>query len=347
MPPSDSYVVGIVNHQSYEDLARCILSLERQSIPPLWITVADHEPDAARARPIQARFPKVRWLCGPNSGFGAGANLIFAKARADERVPTAALILNPDIELAPQFAEQILAEMRHRPEVAIASGKLLRPGGTHFDSAGIVLPRHRRPRDRGSRRIDRGQYDRIERVFAVCGAAMMIRRTALDALAVDGEVFDESFFLYREDTDLCWRAGILGFTVLYVPTARAIHGRRWRRESHRSRLSVPVSVRRHSVKNHYLQLLKNERIASLVYHLPFILGFELLCLSYSLVIDRRVLSGYLAAWRLRHAAFAKRSAIFARAADRSRVVSSVQGRQAVGGGALRQQGDRVGWLRDA
>ncbi len=307
-----TYVAGIVNHRSYEDLVGCITSLENQVLPPQWIAVVDGEPEEEKAAEIRRRFPRVRWLSGPNRGFGAGANRVLNALRDEATLPAAALILNPDVELEPHFAERILAEMEARPRVAIASGKLLRPGGTHIDSAGIVLPRYRRPHDRGSLQQDRGQFDRVEPVFGVCGAAIMIRRTALPALSVHGEVFDESFFVYREDTDLCWRANLLGLEVLYVPTARAIHGRRWRHESPRSRRSIAVSVRCHSFKNHYLQLVKNEQLSTLLKNLPFILGFEALRLGYALLVDRAILSGYRAAWELWDQTLEKRRVIFSR-----------------------------------
>lgn len=94
----------------------------------------------------------------------------------------------------------------NRPSVAIGTGKLLRPDRTAIDSAGLTIPRNRRPRDRGSDRLDLGQFDAAELVDAASGAAMVLRVAALDELIVDGEFFDESFFAYHEGTDLCWRA---------------------------------------------------------------------------------------------------------------------------------------------
>ncbi len=69
------------------------------------------------------------------------------------------------------------ARRRYRPpEVALASGKLLRPGARLIDSAGIVMGRSRRFRDRGSEQPDDGSYGEVETVFAVSGAALMLRR---------------------------------------------------------------------------------------------------------------------------------------------------------------------------
>jgi GT2 family glycosyltransferase len=66
---------------------------------------------------------------------------------------------------------------------------------------------------------DSGKYSRVEEVFAGCGASLLLKR---EMLAEVGD-FDDEFFMYYEDTDLCWRARLLGWTVLYAPEAIARH----------------------------------------------------------------------------------------------------------------------------
>ncbi len=310
------YVAGVVNYKTYDDLASCLESLTRQTIPPAWIRVVDADGDPVQAEALAKRFPTVRWSLVPNRGFGAGANRFLAEGRADPYLPEAALLLNPDIELEPDYAERLLDELRAHRSVALASGKLLRPCRTRIDSAGISLPRHRRPYDRGSFQLDHGQYDETERVFAVCGAAMMLRLSALGTLEVDGEVFDESFFAYREDTDLCWRANLLGFDVLYVPAARAVHQRRWKPESAASRRAMPSAIRCHSFKNHCFQILKNERASRLMRDLPVVAGFEAVRLAYALLWDRDLLPAYVDIVKQLPQMWSRRRAIFARRAAR-------------------------------
>jgi GT2 family glycosyltransferase len=267
-----------------------------------------------------AAHREVRFLPRPNRGYGAGANYLLAWAA--QRAPQAGyvLILNPDVELEPEFAAILLREMEEQPQVALASGKLLRPGGAIIDSAGIRLPRHRRARDRGSEEPDRGQFDRPELVFGVSGAAMMIRREALSDLALEDEVFDEDFFAYQDDTDLSWRANLLGWQVLYEPAARAIHGRRWRQDR---RPAIQPSVRRHSFKNHYLQIIKNERAVDLIRNLPVLMAWEMLRLGYALVRDQAILPGYLDAARGVPRAWHKRRLLQRRARARADVAGRV------------------------
>src|SRR5690606_21767356 len=185
-------------------------------------------------------------------------------------------------------------ELLADPRVAIAGGKLLRPDLVTLDSAGIRLPRHRRPRDRGGGTPDRGQFDARERIFGVSGAAMMVRQRAMAAIALAGEVVDEDFFAYHDDTDLCWRAGRFGWEVAYQPAARAVHVRGWRRERRRE---IEPAVRRHSFKNHYLQIVKNERVGDLLVNLPWLLVWEGLRLGFAVLRDPALLPGYPQALR--------------------------------------------------
>ncbi len=295
-----SYAVGVINYQSYDELKACLDSVQAQTLAPDLTMVVDIEADEARQSELWER-PGIHIENMSNRGFAAGANYALKTLRERSKTDFL-LLLNPDVRLDPTFAERLLGEMQTRPRVALATGKLLRPDGS-IDSAGIVLPRHRRPRDRGSEKADRGQFDRTEFVFGASGAAMMIRGDSLSSLAIEGEVFDEDFFLYHEDTDLSWRAWLLGWQVLYVPDARAQHTRNWRRER---RFEIDPRIRRHSFKNHYLQLIKNERGLDFWLNLPIIAGWEIMRLGFALLRDRATIPGYLDAWRLAGRAWRKR-----------------------------------------
>lgn len=305
--------MGIVNHQTYADLALCLDSIKAQSRAPRAIVVVDSDPIEAELAVLQAAHPDVHWRPSRNRGFAGGANAALRAIEATTPDAAFALILNPDVDLDAGFAQHLFAAMCARPEVALATGKLRRPDGNLLDSAGIVLPRNRRPRDRGSEEPDRGQYERTEYVFGASGAALSLRRAALPDLAVEGQVFDEDFFLYHEDTDLAWRANLLGWRVLYVPEAKAIHGRRWRPDL---RFDTAETVRRHSFKNHYLQIIKNERPADFVMNLPVVLCWEVIRLGFALVRDPAVLGGYGDALRLSGNAWRKRRLLQARARAR-------------------------------
>jgi hypothetical protein len=66
---------------------------------------------------------------------------------------------------------------------------------------------------------DQGQYNRLEEVFAGCGASLLLRRKMLDEIGL----LDDSFFIYYEDTDISWRARLRGWKVVYAPQAIVRH----------------------------------------------------------------------------------------------------------------------------
>lgn len=316
------WVAGIVSHAAYDEIEACLATVARQSSAPAAVLVTDTGVDRERLASLAARHPRVDFEERDNRGWGAGVNRVLRWAERTHPDAVYVLLLNPDVELAPGFAAALADACERSPGVALASGKLLRPGGALLDSAGIHLPRHRRPRDRGSEQPDQGRYERAELVFGVSGAAMWIRRSALADLAIDGEVADEDFFAYQDDTDLCWRANLLGWQVLYEPAAVGIHRRGWRRAR---RNEIDVVVRRHSFKNHYLQIIKNERGADLLRNLPWIATWEVLRLGFALLRDPGILPGYLAAWRAAPRAFRKRRSLHARARGRAGI-AAVDGR---------------------
>jgi len=297
--PSLSLAVGVVHYHALDDLSACLDSLATQSFAPVRVrvydVVDDVEADPSHARPALERLhPTVEWIRGPNVGFAAAANRLLDAEGVEPRPADLQLILNADIALDADHIECLSVAFEREPGVAIAGGKLLRPGRDLIDSAGIRLPAHARPRDRGSEEHDRGQWDAAGDVFGVSGAAMALRTKALSRLALDGEVFDERFFMYHEDTDLCWRAGRLGLRVRYVPEAVAVHRRGWRKEE---RFDTPAEIRRHSFKNHYLQFVKNETPGGLLRRAPALVVWEALRLGFALLRDREMLAGYADAWR--------------------------------------------------
>jgi len=160
---------------------------------------------------------------------------------------------------------------------------------TRLDSTGIVLDRYRKNHERGHGEEDTGQYEQIEDVFSAMGAAPLYRRAMLEDIRVDGEIFDEDFFAYREEVDLAWRAHLRNWRCLYTPAAVAFHVHAYRPESRSSR---PAWQRRLQFRNRYLLMLKNDTPGNLLRHAPYILSYEVAALGYALLVDRCLLGGY-------------------------------------------------------
>lgn len=137
----------------------------------------------------------------------------------------------------------------------------------------------------------------------------MYRASFLRDVAIDGEVFDEDFFAYREDADLAWRGRILGWRALYVPDAVALHVRRVTPEKRRS---LSPSINMHSFKNRFLLRLKNESPYLALRNAPFEIPRDVLAVAAVLTVERTSLPALAWLWRNRKRTLAKRRAIQSR-----------------------------------
>lgn len=244
--------VGVVTWNSAEHVDACIAAVRAQVHQPIELLVADNAShDGTRDRLAQVTVAAERLEFDVNCGFAAAHNALIRRSRG-----TYYLSLNPDVTLGTEYVSRLVAVMEADAGLGSATGKLTRrePPGV-LDSTGIVMLPSIRHLDRGADELDRGQYDRDEDVFGATGAAALFRRAMLDDAQVSDEWFDESFFAYREDADLAWRAQLLGWRCRYVASAPATHVRRVTPER---RAALPPQVNRWSVRNRYLLRLKNQ-----------------------------------------------------------------------------------------
>ncbi len=186
-----------------------------------------------------------------NTGFAAGMNRAIQLASEPF-----VFLMNPDVRLLPDTLARLLEQMDRLDETAYAVGpKLMRADGPELratrttDSTGVWMSRDGRHFDRDAGKPDDGRHAAVEEVFGLTGAAVLFRRQALLDARVDGQVFDEDFFAYREDVDLAWRMRGFGYRAWYEPRAVAFHRRRVTPERRRS---LPAEINYHSVKNRFL-----------------------------------------------------------------------------------------------
>ena len=252
-----SIAVTIVTYDSAAFLARCLDAVAAQTHAPREVVVLDNRSRDASAAIARAHGAVTALLESPtNTGFAGGQNRAIAATTADW-----VLTLNPDVVLDRAFLETLAVRAERPAPLGTLCGKLLRlgPDGApvvppRIDSTGIVFTRSFRHLDRGSEEPDDGRYAVEEPVFGATAAAALYRRAMIDDVSVEGEFFDEAFFAYREDADVAWRAQLLGWDCLYVPTALGYHVRRVLPER---RADVPAMLNRHSVKNRFLMRVKN------------------------------------------------------------------------------------------
>lgn len=296
-----SVSVGVIFHSGVEDLRHCLDSVARQTVP-CSVAVRDNSSISPSVDDLlRDRKDILLFRDGGNLGFAGGANDLIRSSSS-----LFILIMNPDVKLAPDCVQLLLSVMEDDPHIGVVGGKLVREDGV-IDSAGIFSSRSWRPLNRGEGEPDRGQFLAGE-VLAITGTAVLLRRTMLEEIAIDGDYFDSDFFIYREDSDLCRRARRWGWKVWFEPSAVAIHRRAWRKGGRRN---VSRVARFHSFKNRYLEIMKNATWRDLFGNLPWLLVYELAQLVYVLVREPFLLRAYGAAFVLFPRMIKKRRAIMA------------------------------------
>ncbi|WP_242823795.1 glycosyltransferase family 2 protein [Sulfobacillus thermosulfidooxidans] len=207
------------------------------------------------------------------------------------------LTLNPDVLLDERYVPLLVHWMDQHPQCGSVTGKLLRFDNHTIDSTGIVHLCNHRWVDRGQGQLDRGQFDHHNNhtIFGISGAAGCYRRRSLEEIAEQDQIFDEDLFLYKEDVDVAWRLKRAGWTAYYLPEAIAYHERHW---NSRTRKHISPEIKRRSLRNRYLVLIKNISLLEFVTtSIPWIL-WELSQFVYLLVREPRVLKGYISALKL-------------------------------------------------
>ena len=302
-PQSVSVVVINFNGAAY--LAGCLASVLAQTYAAAEIIVVDNRSTDGSAALVRRMFPSVSLIESPrNIGYAGAANVAVRETKSPYL-----MLLNPDVLLTPTCLAELTRFADARPDAGSFTGKLLRPssrpGPAIIDSAGHEMFRNRWVVNRGEDQEDRGQYDRAEEVFGVCGAAPLYRRAMLEDVRVADETFAESFFLYLEDVDLDWRARLRGWKAYYVPTAVAHHEREYK-PGRRSRDAETV---RHAVKNRYLMMLRNDALIDLLLDAWIIVPTECLRALDLALTAPRSLRGYLRVWSLLRRTLSERRTI--------------------------------------
>jgi GT2 family glycosyltransferase len=287
MTKQHSVSIHIVTFNSGAHVSACLEAVFRQSYPNITDVVvvdnASKDDTLQRLQPFSSSLLLIR--NADNLGFAAAHNQAIRATDSDFF-----LVLNPDVVLHRDYVSELVREMTARPKAGSATGLLVRSAEPDtVDSTGLILTRSRRA-------FDRGQGDRAANwkepgeVFGVSGAAAMYSRAMADDIMLDGEFFDETFFAYKEDVDVAWRARLAGWQAYYIPAALAHHERGWKRGG---RASQPLFVRRHSYINRYYMMLKNDRWSDVLRDIPWLGIYELSSFAYFLLREPKVLG----AWR--------------------------------------------------
>ncbi len=220
--------VIIVSYNTRDLLRECLESLRAQSFPNLQIIVVDNASADGSAEMVREAFPEVCLIANrENRGFGAGCNQGLRKA-----LGRYALILNADIRAEPNALARLVEFMETHPEAVACGGQLRYPDGriqpscateltlwAVFCEQSLLAKLFPRTRLFGGYWRTWWSFDATIETEQVMGACLMLRRRPQG----DFPLFDEAYFLYCEDTDLCYRLRQAGGKIYYVHDAVFIH----------------------------------------------------------------------------------------------------------------------------
>jgi len=218
--------VVIVSFKCEALLRDCLRSLyENPAAGGISVHVVDNASGDGTAEMVAREFPEARLTASEgNLGFAAASNLAIRSGGAPY-----VLCLNPDTRVTPGALERLLQLMEARPEVGVCGCRLELEDGTFDHAAKRSFPTPLsalghfsgigRRRSTGTLAAYRAPEVESGPVDAVNGAFMLIRRSALDEVGL----FDEGYWMYMEDLDLCYRFAQAGWTTWYEPGATVFH----------------------------------------------------------------------------------------------------------------------------
>lgn len=228
--------VVIVAYKSRQEINPCLGSLpEKLMQRPVEVTVVDNSAgtEESCAEICREHFSRVHYLPAPeNLGFGKANNLGYAHSRGEF-----VLFLNPDTICNVAALEHCLQRLRADERIGLFSPKLVQADGTmdlacrrsiptlwdgFCRASGLATRFSRHPAFAGynlTHLPENGTYD----VGAINGAFMLAPRRVLETVAPDGKVFDEAFFMYGDDLDLCIRISKSGWRIVYDGSVQITH----------------------------------------------------------------------------------------------------------------------------
>ncbi|MDH7474362.1 MAG: glycosyltransferase family 2 protein [Anaerolineae bacterium] len=209
-----SVIIPVWNGREY--LPGCLDSLLAQDYPDFEVIVVDNASADSSADLVAEKYPQVRLIQNlQNLGFAGGCNVGLQVAQGDTFV-----LLNQDTIVRPGWLRALVKALQ-KPEVGVAGCKILYPNGKTIQHAGgwiewpLGLAHHY-----GQGEQDDGQWDEPRQVDYVTGAAMAFRR---DILEKAGQMDEEFWPGYFEDSDFCFRVREAGHETWYIPEAVIVH----------------------------------------------------------------------------------------------------------------------------
>lgn len=219
--------VIIISYNAKAHLKGCLQSLyDHTAVDPFEIIVVDNASTDGSLAMLAREFPKVRTIASPdNIGFAGANNLAMREAKSQFF-----LLLNNDALVTSGAVDTMLRLIQEKPDVGVLGPLLRNEDGSVQVSYGRMISLHAeaiqrvltRGNTRGNPLVRRYIANRSKKEAYpdwVSGACMMLRADVVKLVGF----FDDHFFMYSEEVDLCERIRRAGYRVYYTPQAEVVH----------------------------------------------------------------------------------------------------------------------------
>jgi N-acetylglucosaminyl-diphospho-decaprenol L-rhamnosyltransferase len=249
LPPEASII--IVTYRSADVIGSCLDSIESAGSVSREVFVVDNASTDGTAERVRTRYPSVQLIANSdNRGFSAANNQAIPLCRGRYLI-----FLNPDAELAGGCLETAVRYMDENPAVGLAGTKVVYPDGSLQETISMRYP--------GQKHAAEEIKGLPGAIACVLGASMIVRADLIRAIGG----FDEDYFLYGEDQELCLRIRQRGYEIGYIGEAvvRHIGGHserasasadRWRRKT----LAEYIFYRKHYKPETIKKITREDRL---------------------------------------------------------------------------------------
>lgn len=252
----DLVSVIIVNWNGIEHLKSCLSSLSRINYKKTEIIVVDNGSQDGSYEFIRQKYSRIIVIRNhQNLGFSRANNQGIRKSKGEY-----ILFLNNDTKVSKNFLNILIKELASDKKMGACQPKILhweKPG--RLDSIGSFLTNTGFLFHLGFEAKDTKRLDKKIKLFSGKGSCLLFKRQVLEKIGY----FNEDFFAYFEETDLCWRLWLYGYYLLYIPEAVIWH-KTW---GTTSRLPQDF-ISFHAFRNRISSLITNLELGNLLLILP-------------------------------------------------------------------------------
>jgi len=199
--------IVIVSYNTADLIGSCLDSILSNDDLSMEIFVVDNASNDESVALVKKKYPMVHIIANPkNLGFATANNQVLTMCNGRY-----IFFLNPDTEILPNSLKNMISYMDANPGVGLAGTKIINPDGTLQWSVSYKYP--------GQKYTTNELSNLPGKIACVLGASMIGRSELIKKIVG----FDEDFFLYGEDQDLCLRIRKLGHEIGYIDSAAVVH----------------------------------------------------------------------------------------------------------------------------